>query len=393
MKRIVYLSFYFKPDLSACSFRNSSLAVELAKQARSKNILIDVYTTMPNRYKSINLKALKSEKYKNLRINRIKIPEHANGIIDQVRSFLKYYFKVKNLNKEKKTDLVFASSSKLFTAFLGYNIANKSNSVLYLDIRDIFVDTIDSVFKSKFLKLLIIPILKFIESITFKKANHINLISEGFKSYFAPYSSSNFSFFTNGIDKEFIKSKNQNVKRKNINKKKLIVYAGNIGEGQGLHKIIPNTAKKIQNNFEFLIIGDGGNKKLLQAAIERLHIKNVKIKDPVTRDKLKKFYDKADYLFLHLNDYPAFKKVLPSKIFELATYNKPILAGVSGYSAKFIKKEISNSFVFEPCNVIGLVDYLLNENFNKKFDRKKFERKFDRKKINTKMASSILRYL
>ena len=37
MKRIVYLTFYFKPDLCAGSFRNSPLAVELAKRKITVN--------------------------------------------------------------------------------------------------------------------------------------------------------------------------------------------------------------------------------------------------------------------------------------------------------------------------------------------------------------------
>ncbi len=393
MKRIVYLSFFFKPDLSACSFRNSSLAFELAKQAKLKNIIIDVYTTLPNRYRSIDFKASKFEKNDNLRIHRIKIPKHNNGILDQVLSFIKFYYEVNKLNKGIGADLVFASSSKLFTGFLGYKIASQTNSLLYLDIRDIFVDTINSIFKSNFLKILVSPFLKYVEMKTFNNAHHINLISEGFKDYFKHYRNSKFSYFTNGIDQEFISKNYQKKNVKTKNNKKLIVYAGNIGEGQGLHKIIPYAAKILEDDFEFLIIGDGGTKKLLELELNRLKIKNVVINDPVERNKLKVFYNKADYLFLHLNDYPAFKKVLPSKIFELATYNKPILAGVSGYSAEFIKKEISFSFVFEPCNVKVFVDHLLNYNYVKSFDRKKFIEKFKRRKINKEMASSIISYL
>ena len=32
MKRVVYLTFYYQPDLCAGSFRNTPLAIELAKQ-------------------------------------------------------------------------------------------------------------------------------------------------------------------------------------------------------------------------------------------------------------------------------------------------------------------------------------------------------------------------
>ena len=393
MKRIVYLSFYFKPDLCAGSFRNSTLAEELAMQAKSKEITIDVYTTIPHRYSSFDIDAPKYEEIDNLRIHRILLPPHKNGMIDQVFAFLKYYKVVAKLNKGKKADLVFASSGRLFTAFLGYRIAKKSNTPLYLDIRDIFVDTMNDVFKSKYLKILILPVLKFIENRTFNYANHINLISGGFKEYFKKFKNSSFTFYSNGIDDEFIYGQDNFLNPPNDPSKKVIVYAGNIGEGQGLEKIIPQAAKLIGNNFEFLIIGDGGTKNLLQTVIQKMGVGNVILQNPISRKELRNIYNNADYLFLHLNDYPAFRKVLPSKIFELATFKKPIIAGVSGFSAQFIKNEINNSFVFNPCDHNTFVNYLLNADEISYIDRSDFIEKYKRSLINEKMAISILNYL
>jgi glycosyltransferase involved in cell wall biosynthesis len=393
MKRIVYLTFYFKPDLCAGSFRNSPLAVELAKQAKHKDVFIDVYTTIPNRYSSFDIEAPEYEEIDNLRIHRILLPPHKSGMIDQVLSFWKYYNEVLTLNKGKKVDFVFASSSRLFTAFLGYRIAKKLQTPLYLDIRDIFVDTMNDVFKSKFLKILILPVLKLIESKTFNYAKHINLISGGFKEYFNKYNKSSFTFYSNGIDDEFIQEKNINANKLNDSQQKTIVYAGNIGEGQGLDKIIPQAAKLLGNQFQFLIIGDGGTKNLLQSAIQKMELKNVILKNPIPRKELQVEYNNADYLFLHLNDYPAFRKVLPSKIFELSTFNKPILAGVSGFSAQFIKDEISNSFVFNPSDSESLVNHLLNSKINSNIERSDFIEKFKRSRINENMATTILNYL
>ena len=393
MKRIVYLTFYFKPDLCAGSFRNSPLAIELAKQAKFNNILIDVYTTLPHRYNTFKIHAPMYEEYENLRIHRITLPNHKSGLILQVISFLKFYRDVTRLNKSKKTDLVFASSSRLFTAFLGYRIAKKAKAPLYLDIRDIFVDTMNDVFKSKLLKIIVLPALKQIEYRTFNYAKHINLISGGFKDYFHNYDKSTFTYYTNGIDDEFLQEKNSFLKIELKNDCKVIVYAGNIGEGQGLDRIIPQAAKLLGNSFRFLIIGDGGTKKILQAEIIRLDISNVILKNPVNRSELQQIYSNADYLFLHLNDYQAFRKVLPSKIFELATFNKTILAGVSGYSAKFMKDEINNTYVFNPCDFKSLVDFLLNYESPNSIDRSEFVQKFKRTNINNKMASSILSYL
>ena len=87
MKRLVYLTFYFKPDLCAGSFRNSSLAIELSNQAKLKDVFIDLYTTSPNRYNTFEAKALEYEEYDNLRIHRIQLPSHKSGMIDQIFSF------------------------------------------------------------------------------------------------------------------------------------------------------------------------------------------------------------------------------------------------------------------------------------------------------------------
>lgn len=391
MKRIVYLTFYFRPDLCAGSFRNSSLALELATQA--KDVMIDVYTTLPNRYSTFDVDAPEFEQFNNLRIHRITLPPHKSGMLDQVLSFFKYYKEVSKLNKGIKADLVFASSSRLFTAFLGYRIAKKTKTPLFLDIRDIFVDTMNDVFKSQILKTIVLPVLKFIESRIFNYAKHINLISGGFKEYFQKYKKSTFSFYSNGIDDEFLIENNIALNNNSGSGKKVIVYAGNIGEGQGLHKIIPQTAKLLGNRFEFLIIGDGGTKNLLKKEIEEAGINNVILKNPISRKELQKVYSSADYLFLHLNDYPAFRKVLPSKIFELATFKKPILAGVSGFSAQFIIDEINNSFVFNPCDYKVLVNYLLISEETLSIDRSDFTQKFKRSIINEKMATSILNYI
>ena len=392
MKRIVYLTFYFKPDLCAGSFRNSPLALELSYQAKLKNTIIDLYTTSPNRYSTFKTEALEYEELDNLRIHRIKLPTHKSGMIDQVLSFSKFYWEVRKMNSSKKADLVFASSSRLFTAFLGYKIAKKSKAPHFLDIIDIFVDTMSDVLKPSVFKPIIISFLKHIENKTFNYANHINLISEGFKEYFSKFKNKSFSFFSNGIDNEFLKNDNSLNQIKNGNTK-LIVYAGNIGEGQGLDKIVPQAAKKLGNNFTFLIYGDGGAKNKLQKEIDNLKVENVILKDPVSRFELKSIYNSADYLFLHLNDYSAFKKVLPSKIFELATYPKTIIAGVSGYSAGFIKKEVPNSYVFNPCDIRSLVGFLENDKTSSNFNRKEFKTKFSRSTINKQLSANIINYI
>ena len=124
-----------------------------------------------------------------------------------------------------------------------------------------------------------------------------------------------------------------------------------------------------------------------------MSIPTVVLEKPVNRKELQGIYSNADYLFIHLNDYPAFRKVLPSKIFELATFGKPIVAGVSGFAAEFIKNEVTDSFVFEPCNSMQLVDFLRNDMASNTIERKGFKMKYRRRNINSLMSESILSYI
>ncbi len=103
-------------------------------------------------------------------------------------------------------------------------------------------------------------------------------------------------------------------------------------------------------------------------------------------------YEKTDILFLHLNKIPAFEKVLPSKLFEYAATGKPILAGVSGYSASFIKEEIPNATLFQPCNAHDAAKAfrLLKKKYT---DRSSFIEKYSRDKISKEMASDISNFL
>ncbi len=385
--KILYLTFYFKPDLCAGSFRNSPLAESL-KSKLGKDSSIELITTVPNRYQNYTAEAPVFEEIDGMTIHRILIPQHKSGFIDQIKSFFVFFFQTLKITRGKQYDLVFASSSRLFTAFLGKVISQRKDSKLYLDIRDIFTDTMKDVLKSKMIKTFLIPVLTMIESYTFRNADHINLVSEGFKRYFHKYNRPKYTFFTNGIDDEFL---NLNIIEKNDNTNNVITYAGNIGEGQGLEKIIPKAAAKLPD-FRFRIIGNGGRLKELTEQLEKHSVPNVELIQPVNRKELIEYYKNTGFLFLHLNDYPAFEKVLPSKIFEYATFNVPMIAGVSGYAAEFIKQNVSSHILFSPGDVNMMVNKINGYSFHK-VDRSDFISKFSRSQIMNKMSDSILSYL
>ena len=207
-KRILLLSFYYKPDICAGSFRTSALVDMLLMQI-DKNSFIDVLTTMPNRYSSFDSKAEEYEEHFQLNISRISVPEHKSGMVDQSIAFLYFAKSVIEKVKDQEYSFVIATSSRLMTAALGAYVAKKNKIGLYLDIRDIFVDTINDVMPSE-AAFILKPLFSIVERFAVSCAVKVNLVSEGFQSYFHKrYPEQSYSFYSNGIDSEFLETVTQ----------------------------------------------------------------------------------------------------------------------------------------------------------------------------------------
>jgi glycosyltransferase involved in cell wall biosynthesis len=347
--KLLVLSFYYEPDLCAGSFRTTALVAALRERV-SVGSQVDVVTTLPNRYSSFSRVAAEFDAEAGLEVRRIRLPSHRSDMLGQSRAFVRFAREALRHVAGRNYDLVFATSSRLMTAALGAWIARGKHAPLYLDIRDLFVDTINEVLPAP-AAWPVRALLSRVESWTMRRAARINLVSRGFESYFRKhYGESSLAWFTNGIDEEFLAAAMPARARTTGDPRTLVLYAGNIGEGQGLHEILPPLALALRERARFVVVGDGGRRQALQSALAARGVDNVELRPPVSRAELLDTYRAADVLFLHLGDHAAFEKVLPSKLFEYAAVGKPILAGVAGYAARFIREEIGNAAVFAPCD-------------------------------------------
>ena len=378
------LTFYYPPDLCAGSFRNDAFVKALRRKIKPTDKIV-VISTSPNRYHTYNQEVSLYEIDGNLEIHRVGLKRENKSFVDQILNFLTFAIFVMKKSVMVDTSIVYASSSRLFTAFLGLIVSRIKRVPLVLDIRDLFTDTVKDAFNKKIVRVQL-PIMKFIEKITFEGAHHLNIVSEGFVDYLKKYKIKRISFYPNGIDPEFL---NVDYSKSESECSKVISYAGNIGKGQGLEKVIPKLAKKLGSEYQINIYGEGGIRKDLESSIRSLGVDNVRLFKPVNRLELIEIYKQSDYLFLHLNNYEAFLKVLPSKIFEYGATGKTIVAGVGGYAAKFIKENLPGSIVRSPCDYIGIAEDISNiENVVK--DNHIFISKYSREKIMDEFVDEIV---
>ena len=153
-----------------------------------------------------------------------------------------------------------------------------------------------------------------------------------------------------------VKNKESNVVKTPDFKERTFVFAGNIGQGQGL-EILPQVASKLSNKnkkAKFIIIGDGRAKKSLLDLINRLKVNDYfYFIDKQPPEKIPYFLAKFDVGLITLNSNPIFEKTIPAKVQSLMACGMPILASADG-EVQDIIKESGSGLSSDAGNIQGL---------------------------------------
>lgn len=177
--------------------------------------------------------------------------------------------------------------------------------------------------------------------------------------------------------------------------KKVIGYIGTHGMAHKLDFIL-QCAKKMdgKNNYHFLLIGSGAEKDNLLKLKDSLNLSNVTMLEPVPKSEVKRYISVLDVSLINLKKSDLFLTVIPSKIFENAAMEIPILMGVGG-EAKDIIESYGAGLCFEPENeedFMEKLDSLMSDSALYEQCRqgcRKLAADFDRKVLANKMLAVI----
>lgn len=124
-----------------------------------------------------------------------------------------------------------------------------------------------------------------------------------------------------------------------------VVFAGNIGQAQGLD-ILVDAAEIIRNKYEYKIryniIGDGRYREELGNIVKTKQLADVFNfipRQPATR--IPDFLSASDVAFLSLSDSPLFAMTIPAKLQSYMACGTPIIASAAGETANIIKESAS----------------------------------------------------
>jgi len=362
--KILFFSHYFAPEGNAPANRTYEHCKLWAREGHN----ITVITCAPNVPNGIVYAGYKNRLFAQEMMDGIKVLRvwtyiAANkGTTKRIINYLSYMLSSIFFSFfYKRPDVIIATSPQFFCGWAGLIAARLKNVPFILEVRDIWPESIAAVGAIKNKRIL--RMLERLEIKMYKAAEHIVTVGEGYKKKLLEKNvpEEKITVIPNGIDLEILQPAQPNkqiIQKYNLEGKLVCSYIGTIGMAAGLDAVI-ETAKELKKQNDksivFMLVGDGAEKETLQQKAAEESLDNIVFTGRVDKKQIPAYLSVSNACLIHLRKTELFKTVLPSKIFEACATAKPIILGVEGFAADFVKKA-NAGICIEPENPKQLFD-------------------------------------
>ena len=242
-------------------------------------------------------------------------------------------------------DVIVATSPQFFTAWAGAALGAARGKPWVFELRDLWPESAVAVGAMRPGRLL--ALMSRVELALYRHAAGIVAVSPAFRDRLIVrgIAAEKIAVVPNGIDPALFRPAENPALKAELGAagRFLIAYVGTIGMAHGLEHIVDAMAELPQAML--LCVGEGAAKaRLVTRAVVR---PNVVFRDQVPRAAVPGLIAGADAMLVALRPAPTFTTVVPSKIFEAAAMEKPILLGVDG-QARAIVEQAGAGLCFPP---------------------------------------------
>ncbi len=265
----------------------------------------------------------------------------------------------------RRPDVYVATTPQFFCGIAGVLASWIKWRPLVLEVRDIWPESIVEVGAIK--RGALIRILERMERWMYRGARHIVAVGPGYRDNILGKVDvkDRISIVTNGVvpNKFSPRPRPQDfAERYELNERFVCSYIGTVGMAHGLNVIV-RTAKRLKDANEdrvvFLIVGGGSNLCDLRATVQEEGLEHwIKLTGRLDKSEMPDALAVSDVCLVHLSKVDLFQHVIPSKIFEAMSMERPIVMGVFG-TARQIVMSAHCGVEMEPENDSELFDILI----------------------------------
>lgn len=342
--KILFLSDNFPPEVNAPASRTFEHVREWVKAGHD----VTVITGAPN-FPSGNLHAgyrnawRTHETIDGVTVERVKTYMTANeGFARRILDYLSFSLTALMRGiRLPRADVIVATSPQFFTTFAGYALSKLRRVPWVFEVRDLWPASIEALGAMRHRRLL--GWLERIELALYRDAALVIVVTEAFKADLVRrgIAAGKIRVVTNGVDLARYAPRPKDadlVQRLELRGKTVVGYIGTHGQAQGMEFIIDCAARVGDPAIHFLFVGAGAHRQLAIARAHDLGLTNTTFLESVPKDEVARYIATSDVILVPLRRMDLFTTVIPSKIFEAASMERPILLGVDGEARSILER-------------------------------------------------------
>lgn len=377
---ILFLDAYHEPEIIAYTHLEKDLIEGLISDGHKIHIICPV----PTRGITERIKTqYKNKKYEikyngRVTIERFWSPQEGkNPLMRALRYFWCNIRTYQKASKKKNYDVIYSNSTPPTQGALCVLVAKKMSKKsgkkipFIYNLQDIFPDSlVNTSLTSE--GSFIWKAGRILENFTYKHADKIILISQGFKRNVLKKGvpEEKIEIISNWIDLDFVypieRKDNKLINEFGLDPNKfIVVYAGNFGASQGADTVL-KAAKNLEEYDDILFVIFGGGPYFKNAQKEAQSLSNVFIHGLMPQERISEVYSLGNVALITCKAGTG-KSGMPSKVWSIMACNTPIIAAFDMDSdlAETIRDSGAGECV-EPENSNGLSKIILTYYVNKR---------------------------
>lgn len=235
-------------------------------------------------------------------------------------------------------DVIMATSPQLLAGVCGAALAFVRRKPWLLEIRDLWPDSIVA------LDMMgerhpLVRLLRAVENALYRSAARIVTTNDGLRQRLIARGvpAEKIGVVPNGVDAaEFSPRPRPQVlmRRYGLEDRFVVGYVGTQGMAHDLHSVVK--AAQLLHDVAFLFVGDGAQHLTLVRNVERLGLDNFHFVRSVPAAEVADHIACCDALLVPMKRTETLSDTMPSKIFEIAAMERPIVIGAVGIAADLI---------------------------------------------------------
>lgn len=343
--KILFITHYYHPEGNAPATRVFEMSRRWARAGHEVTVLTAVpnvpsgvvYEGYINRWKQ-------KERIEGVRVVRVWTYLAANaGTTRRIASYLSFMLTAVLAGlRVEQPDVVIASSPQFFCGWAGRLVAKVRRLPFVLEVRDLWPESIVAVGAMRASPL--IGFLRWLEWRLYRGATSIVTVGEPYREKLVERGvpKDDILVIPNGVDLNLFSPGAPPGSLRSewgVGSRFACAYVGTIGMAAGLDVVV--RAGKLlrdagRDDICFLLVGDGATRTQLEKQVADEGLTNVILTGRLPKHRIPEVLASVDACLVHLMKAELFKTVIPSKIFEAAAAEKPIILGVEGFSADLV---------------------------------------------------------